>query len=694
MANPWDKYQRPPADAPGPWRKFAPAASNEPMISVGGRQIPLSEYRMMPDDERQALRDQIGQSGTHSQTQSSPLDPFVQGTTFGFGDELRGVTQGAIGAMQGADFGDTYRRTVDEARGALDQQRRVDPWGSLGAEVAGAIPTGMMAGGQAAGAGNRLWQRMLTGGLVGAGQGAVYGAGAGDEGERIQGAGMGGALGFGAGLAVPALASGAGAAYRNVTNRGASNVAARNAGVSPQAARYLSETLAADDALGPNGLARMQAAGGEAMLADAGPSARTTLDHAIQRSGGAGLVARDAIGGRVSRDAQALQGALDSALGQPQGTQTLRADIASGTRSARSSAYDAAYASPIDYASPQGRELESILKRVSQSDINAANELMRMEGHQSRQILAKIADDGSVTYQRLPDVRQIDYITRALNDRAQSNAGLGAMGGQTNQGRVYQNLSGELRDTTRTAVPEYDTALNTAADPIRRSQAVQFGADLLRNTMARDEAATRIAQMTGPERQAAMQGARSHIDELLSRVSRTVQDGDTEAREAIAGLKLLGSRSSREKLTALLGEDEATRLLDEVDRVSQSFDLRASVADNSKTFQRQAAEQKLQDMTGGGVFSTAMQGEPLNATKRIIQMLTGETAENTRAQQDQILTEVARVLTDTTGQEMTRMQILRLLAGQTGANNTIAEQIMRTGSRMGVPAAASAVAQR
>lgn len=186
-----------------------PATSPQgPTIRVGDRQIALADYRAMSDGERQALRDQIAESGTHAGTGSSALDPFVQGVTFGWADEGRGVVQGALAAAQGGDFGDTYRRTVDEARGALALERRVNPWGSLGAEIAGAIPTGVAAGGQLAARGAGLASRMFWGGLAGVGQGAVYGAGAAGEGSRDSGAMFGGATGLGVGAAIPAIAQG------------------------------------------------------------------------------------------------------------------------------------------------------------------------------------------------------------------------------------------------------------------------------------------------------------------------------------------------------------------------------------------------------------------------------------------------------------------------------------------------------
>jgi hypothetical protein len=139
---------------------------------------------------------------------SSPLDPFVQGTTFGWGDELRGAVQGGLAALQGGDFGDTYARSVDDSRQKLEYQRKTNPVGSFAAELAGAIPTGMGLGGQLAGKGATVLPRVLSGAAVGGAQGAVYGAGAAGDDDRAGGALFGGATGAALGGAIPAAAEG------------------------------------------------------------------------------------------------------------------------------------------------------------------------------------------------------------------------------------------------------------------------------------------------------------------------------------------------------------------------------------------------------------------------------------------------------------------------------------------------------
>lgn len=150
-------------------------------------------------------------SGTkYRDPESSPLDPFVQGVTFGWGDELRGVVQGGLAAAQGKDFGDTYKREVDASRQSLEQERRVNPVGSFAAELAGAIPTGVGLGGKIAGQGASTAARMFSGAAVGGAQGAAYGAGASGDSleERATGAAFGAGTGAALGGAIPAVEKG------------------------------------------------------------------------------------------------------------------------------------------------------------------------------------------------------------------------------------------------------------------------------------------------------------------------------------------------------------------------------------------------------------------------------------------------------------------------------------------------------
>lgn len=163
------------------------------------------------------------------ETQSDILDPFVQGTTFGFADELRGAVQGGLAAAQGGDFGSVYNQTVDESRNALQHERNVNPIGSVAAEVAGAIPTGMGLGGQLAGKGATLGMRALSGAGVGLGQGAAYGFGSndGNMGDRAKGAGLGALAGGVVGGTIPIVSNAIGQAVQRGQQSAVLNAAAK-----------------------------------------------------------------------------------------------------------------------------------------------------------------------------------------------------------------------------------------------------------------------------------------------------------------------------------------------------------------------------------------------------------------------------------------------------------------------------------
>lgn len=579
---------------------------------------------------------------------SNLMDLAQAGTTFGLSDELSGLAGGLKALFAGKDFGSSYSRwaELEAAREGLGAERN----GMLGsaAEIVPSLLTGgpereLLQQGiqQAARVAPSALKMVATGLGMGGTMGAVGGFTNtdGDLGERVQGAEKGGLIGAAIGTAAPAIIRSAGDAYEALTNLFSRNAAARTAGIEPAAADILASN--APDMLSPQARALMASAGPERMLADTGRSAQNTLDYAIQSSGGAGRLAQGEIDARVGRDSQAINDALDNAFGQPQGVETTRAGIRTGSAPARQQAYDAAYASPIDYASQDGQDLERILTRVRPADIAAANQMMREEGVQSQQMIARIADDGSVTFERAPDVRQIDYITRALNDRADTTDAAGKLGGQTTAGRITRGLATDIRDQLRLAVPEYDTALATAADPIRRSQAVQRGAELMRPSTTREEVADHLRNATQPEREAMAQGIRSNYDDILANVRRTVADGDVGARQAIQTLKDFSSPAAREKVAMVIGQQRADDLFAELDRASQTFEIRASVADNSRTFQRQ----NLDRQTNTYVEPNALQrGKPLQAGQDLWQRFAGASPARTQAQKDRILTDVARAL--------------------------------------------------
>lgn len=604
-------------------------------------------------------------------------------TTFGFGDE--------IASGLGSLLTDRPRQEVlSEMRDLQEQAQEQNPMTFLAGQVGGGVAQGIA--GRGVTVAPSLLGRVAQGVGMGGAAGAVYGAGSGtDTGSRLWGAARDGLIGAGMGAAFPLVAAGAGKAYQTARNAVSAAPVSRQAGASPEALRMLGDVMSADGSLGPRGASNMTRAGSEAMLADAGPNARAVLDTAIQRGGPGGLAAREAIDQRVSRGARDVVRALDNTLGTPQGVGASQRAIRDAARPGVNAAYQRAYSLPIDYASPAGMEVENIFRRMppsmTQRAIQQANELMRWERLPS-QIMADIADDGTVTFREMPNVVQADFVKKALDQIVQD--GTDELTGKlSSQARLASDVARNLRNAVGEAVPAYREALETAADPLSRQSAIRLGSRLLSPSMTRDQIEEAVKNMTKPERQALAQGVRSQIDDAMARVTRTVQDGDTGAREAIKALKDISSRANREKLALAIGEGPADNLFREMDRIATAFDLRASVADNSKTFARLATSERVSDVAGkGGAWSAAKQGEPLNATKRIVRALTGETDAALKGREDAVYSELARLLTRRGGAGQDVYNAISQLGRTDAATRMMRDRIVRAlaGPHLSYPA--------
>lgn len=682
------------------WQAAPTAAS--PIASAAGQAPTSAQQRYdkaiqaiidanpgLPPEDFASLKEHYGPA--------SLMDLAQSGTTFGLSDELAGLAGGLGSLMKGGkDFGGAYQRwsELQAAREALGREKA----GMLGNVVEGGTSLLTMAPEKAAieamingtvRAAPTLLKTVAASTGTGGALGALSGAANSDGGlnDRLVGAVKGGLGGAAFGAVLPVAARGASSLVDSVLSSNAAKQAAKVLGIDPEAAKFVQTRLAADNSLSPAGAQRMAAAGPEATLADAGPSARNALDYAVQSSGKAGQVARQAIDERVGRDTGAINTVLDTTLGQPVGVNTARAATRSATAGARSAAYGKAYAQPIDYASSDGRDLEALLQRVPKQAVDRANLLMKIQGEKSSQIMATIADDGSVTFKKMPDVRQLDYITRALNEEAKSGIGAGAMGGQTAVGSALGDLSRDIRDTLRLHVPEYGDALAEGQGAIQTSQAIKNGYELLRPSTTREDVAGWARGLSQADRAAAAQGIRSHISDAVSNVSRTLTDGDVPAREALKVLRDLSTTASRDKVAQVIGQPAADQLFGELDRATKSFELRAAVADNSKTFQRQEMGRQVDAVTNPqGIVATLARGEPVNAGKRAIQAVTGFTPERALAAKDAMMQDVVKALLARGGAATASMGTLSRLASQRAGAGRIASALINTGAISG-PAA-------
>lgn len=593
---------------------------------------------------------------------------FVQGIPFAgqYVDEGFGALADAV---PGGLTGEEVRGRVRGLQSAMDTARHLESaaW-QVGGGIAGgvaALPAAMPAAG-AIGT-MSLPAQVAAGAAVAGGTGAVEGAvsgyGAGTEGNRGQSAAEGAAWGGGTGAVLGGAAPVAAAGIRKlVTYVKGTDVGAIAAtfGLTKPAARAMKEALASEDV--PAAVARLQRAGPDAMLAEGGPSLQAMADAVATSGGEATRVMREAVDQRVAQGAADVHAAIGDAF-KP-GTAVIPAKPRLGTL------YDTAYSKPIDYASDEGRTIEGLMKFVPQDVRARARKLIDMDPNIpaaiKQQYLVSIAEDGSLVAGKLPSVLEVDYVTRALNDVAQAGDGKGALGRGTNEGRIYGNLSRELRTATKAAVPEYWTALEAAGTEIGIQKAREVGATFLQQATTRRDVAEAMAGMPQAEVLAVKAAVREHIDDTIANVRRTMSRPGTDAGEAVKALKDLSSRAAQTKLGYILGDKEAAKLADRLDEASTAFEIGAALQQNSKTAVRQSVQGSIEQSTAPGAVGKLLAGEPVQASKRLAQMFTGKTPEAQAAAQASIYAELARALTQTRGAraEMALSGLNRVLAGQ------------------------------
>lgn len=546
---------------------------------------------------------------------------------------------------------------------AMEETQRTQPIASGVAELGGAVaattatpgllraltPRGPTAGAQ-----------MVSGATRGTIAAATEGAGAAaleaPEGERIGAAVTGGVQAAPFGLLGGLVPPGGAEAFVNARNyiaRIDDRQLARELGVSRETAIVVRQAMASED-FGAAAQA-LRAAGADSMLADASPVLRDYLDAAIQLGGAqARREGRQLIEARASAASQNFQQYMDNTLGVPEGRNVIGARIRLATADERNDAYEAAYNLPIDYSSDSGRQIENLLTRIGRfapGAITTANRLLAADDATSRQILANIADDGTITFRTMPDVRQIDYIRRGLAEIVNSQEGRGAMGGTTQIGRAAQNLNRQLRDAVADSVPEYREALRVAASTIEEVNAARFGYDALSNRMTREDAREAFENLTDPERVAAQLGLRNSIEDQLSQVSRLASDPNRDAREMRKMTSLMTSRLFESKLEMIMGPGPAAQFMRELEQELTAINLRAAVNANSATARRGAIQGAVQQQSQTGIIGHLRRGDLPQATKSIVQALTGETEEAMLARQMGIFDEMATLLTQQRGRQ-------------------------------------------
>lgn len=467
---------------------------------------------------------------------------IANGLTAGYADKLAGAMSGTGTDAERAMSDDARERaglagTVAELGGAVALPVSA---GKAGVTLAGRLGTGAMTGLSGLAARTGLM------GVEGAGYGALSASGH-DE-DMSDGARMGAIFGTGGNLI--------GEGVHSVLNmfRGAST---RGAELATRAAEM--------DGLTPDAAAaRLKELGPDATLADLGPNMRAQASALATTPGPAQKAVRDVIGSRAMSAGDRITQAVDAGLGPQTNTASLADDMVNMRSANARPLYDAAYAKPM----PVDDEIVALFERPAVAD--AFGKAQRMA-----------ANAGQSFDAANPSVQALDYTKRALDDMIVS----AQRSGNNNEARILSQARDSLLSRVDEAVPEFAAARKSFAGASSVIDALDEGGNVFKNATSPDQLRAYMSGLDDSSREAFTQGARQQVSYIMG----------TARNDAQAAKALFARGYNREKLEAVLGPEEAQRLLGAIDAEEVFASTRNAVMGGSDT----AAKARAADLIAG-----------------------------------------------------------------------------------------------
>lgn len=497
---------------------------------------------------------------------------------------------------------------------------------------------------------------LLFGASEGGSSGYLSGTGGPADPSRIQGLQSGAT--WGAALGLP-LGMVGGTIQQAVSEKGLrafGNDVAKKLGVSPDAGVIIAQSLNLGVTL-EEAIANIRRAGDQGMIADADIAVQRLLGAASNL--GSPQAARNVqvVPERVKERQEGLATYMDEALGPPPvGQQTAMEAARLRTAKPRKQAYDEAFNTPIDYASPAGMKLETVLQRVSSFEpklmaqaIETANRNMRFgpEGY-NKQIMADIAEDGSITFREMPNLVQVDQIKIALQQLAEGQ--VNNFGAMSTTGNQLLTLAREVRDAAVDAVPSYKKALELGQSNIRQQSALATSGALLRPRTSVEDVIQLVRGADLETRTALQTSLRMEIDNLIGEIRTSfLQGGDTQIKQANKLLTELFVPNNIKKIKLILGDEGYNALRPKLDEVASALKLQGQIKEGSPTAPRIELAKKVETAVRDSVVESIKRAEVPTTLKGIIQNVTGATEEAYQARQNELLGEIVQGLTQKRG---------------------------------------------
>lgn len=529
---------------------------------------------------------------------------IANGLTFGYADELSAKMDELTGR------GGTYEQNVAKER-ARDQQ--IPAAISIPGEIAGAVGSTVLAAPAAAASGALRAAQALPAfarfGSLGAAEGALAGSGNATEGQRLQGAGTGAAIGGFVGASAPkiidTLAKG-GRAIRNALSPEA-NVSADLTRAIARDADDPASLMARvnDQSIDRPGIATLADAGGE--------NVRGLVERVAQTPGAGRTQVVPALTGRqqgqairLSHDLRSLTGTTRTAH---QAITEVTAERAAAARPLYQQAYDEGDRvlwSPALERLTGAPSFQRAMRRAVQSWKDQA--IADGYGAMSPGTLVEngiIRFQGSAGVPAFPNLQFWDYTKRILDDQVRTAIN----SGQGQKAQALTRITQSLRDELDNLGPEtYRAARDAWAGPSRYLDAIEEGRNILRTNISSEELAASLPRMTTAEREGFRIGA---IAAIIGRMGNdSAKLGDMT--------KYLRSPEVRAKIAAIMPNEEAAReWARRLDFEVSSSELTGRALGNSATARRLAERQDADNLAGDLVMD-ALTGTPQSFVKKVI----------------------------------------------------------------------------
>lgn len=511
---------------------------------------------------------------------------LAQGATFGFGDEISAGMVGAAAALTGGNFRDAYNYALGNIRADEAEFAKQNPKIAIGAEIAGAVLTGGMAGGRVLS--QPAMANLSTAGRygriagVGAAEGALYGAGTGtdDRADRAL-----------TGFLVGAVAAPVGAKLMDLAVRGVgttASYAARKLGDTPkdQAIRAIRAAAEAEGIDADDAVRMLDQLGPQATIADLGENFRSLARAATDQSGAFKTEARNLMNTRQLGQQQRILDAAEVAAGQRGGNfNVARQLLVESRKDAAKPLYDSAFLNDIKLTT-------NLAKVLMRPDLKSAmNKAQRMAANEGDEIGENL-------------LKRIHYAKMDLDDKI----GAAVRAGAKNRVRILTTLKDDLLREVDSLSSDYRQARNIFSSDSKMIGAMDEGVNLFKLSV--DEMAEAMKGMTASEKDLFRLGAVRAIKDQLDNTSMTHD----------ATRKLISTQAMREKLGMIFPEPED--FIKKTLAEAEFSRTRQILTGGSPTAERLAGQQSLvadiqPDLVGGLVSN-----DPIMAGRALLGIFT------------------------------------------------------------------------